>query len=71
VSVSVPDKETEDSAYLVYVASGTDPYDHGTWPGNVGVGVDRYSAHAEITWDYRDGEPATVWEDWLYPFHAG
>ena len=71
VSVSVPDKETEDSAYLVYVASGTDPYDHGTWPGNVGVGVDRYSGRAEITWDYRDGEPATVWEDWLYPFHAG
>ncbi len=71
VSVSVPDAKTKDSAYLVYVASGSDPYDHGTWPGNVGVGVDRYSGRAAVTYDHRDGSLASVWEDWQYPFHAG
>lgn len=71
VSISVPDPEAKDSAYFSYVASGSDPYDHGTYPGNVGVGIDRYSGRAEITYDNRDGPVAQVWEDWQYPAHAG
>jgi uncharacterized iron-regulated membrane protein len=71
VSVSVPDQSAEDSAYYVYVAHGSDPYDHGTWPGNVGIAVDRYSGDAEVTYDNREGGIARVWEDWQYPFHAG
>ena len=50
---------------------GSDPYDHGTWPGNVGIAVDRYSGRAEVTYDNREGGIARVWEDWQYPFHAG
>ena len=67
VSISVPDAKAKDSAYFAYVASGSDPYDHSSYPGNVGVGVDRYSGRAEITYDNRDGPVAQVWEDWQYP----
>ena len=70
-SVSVPDLETKDSAYFVYVRSGSDPWDHGTWPGNVGVGVDRYSGETKLVYDNRNGPVAQVWEDWSYPVHAG
>ena len=72
VSVSVPDPKVKDSAYSIYVAHGSDPYDHGTYPGNVGVGVDRYSGKAKITYGAPDSPVAQeLWEGWSYPLHAG
>ena len=44
VSVSVPDESVEDSTYFAYLARGNDPYDHGVYPGNVGVTIDGTAA---------------------------
>jgi uncharacterized iron-regulated membrane protein len=73
VSVSVPDAKEKTSAYNVYLARGSDPYDHGVYPGNVGVGIDRYSGTAAITYPSQANPPLSnqIADDWFYPLHAG
>ena len=71
VSVSVPDKEKK-STYFAYLAQGNDPYDHGIYPGNVGVTIDRYSGKATVTYPTQANPPlsAQIVDDWFYSFHA-
>ena len=71
VSVSVPDKEKK-STYFAYLAQGNDPYDHGIYPGNVGVTIDRYSGKATVTYPTQVDPPlsAQIVDDWFYSFHA-
>ena len=73
VSVSVPDREAKDSTYFAYLARGNDPYDHGVFPGNVGVTIDRYSGKATVTYPTQADPPlsAQIVDDWFYPLHAG
>jgi uncharacterized iron-regulated membrane protein len=73
VSVSVPDPTAKDSTYFAYLAVGNDPYDHGIYPGNVGVTIDRYSGKATITYPTQTDPPlsAQIVDDWFYPLHAG
>ena len=72
VSVSVPDKE-KTSTYFAYLAQGNDPYDHGVYPGNVGVTIDRYSGEATAPIRPSPSPPlsAQIVDDWFYPLHAG
>jgi uncharacterized iron-regulated membrane protein len=72
VSVSVPAKE-KTSTYYAYLAVGNDPYDHGIYPGNVGVAIDRYSGKATVTYPTQANPPlsAQIADDWFYPLHAG
>ena len=73
VSVSVPDRSAKDSTYFAYLAVGNDSYDHGVWPGNVGVTIDRYSGEATVTYPSQADPPlsAQLADDWFYPLHAG
>jgi uncharacterized iron-regulated membrane protein len=73
VSVSVPDAKDKTSTYFAYLAVGNDPYDHGVYPGNVGVTIDRYSGKATVTYPGQDDPPlsAQIVDDWFYPLHAG
>jgi uncharacterized iron-regulated membrane protein len=73
VSVSVPDAKDKTSTYFAYLAVGNDPYDHGVYPGNVGVTVDRYSGKATVTYPGQADPPlsAQLVDDWFYPMHAG
>ena len=63
----------EDSTYFAYLARGNDPYDHGVYPGNVGVTIDRYSGEATVTYPSQADPPlsAQIVDDWFYPLHAG
>jgi uncharacterized iron-regulated membrane protein len=72
VSVSVPEKGAK-STYFAYLAQGNDPYDHGVYPGNVGVTIDRYSGKATVTYPTQADPPlsAQIVDDWFYPLHAG
>jgi uncharacterized iron-regulated membrane protein len=72
VSVSVPGEE-KTSTYFSYLARGNDPYDHGVYPGNVGVAIDRYSGEATVTYPTQADPPlsAQIVDDWFYPLHAG
>ena len=72
VSVSVPERAKK-STYFAYLARGNDPYDHGVYPGNVGVTIDRYSGKATITYPSQAEPPlsAQIADDWFYPLHAG
>ena len=58
VSISVPDPKAKDSTYFSYLARGNDPYDHGVYPGNVGVTIDRYSGEATVTYPDPGQPPA-------------
>jgi uncharacterized iron-regulated membrane protein len=71
VSVSVPDRK-KTSAYLVWLSRGNDTYDHGVFPGNVGVTIDRYSGKATVTYPTQADPPlsAQIVDDWFYPVHA-
>jgi uncharacterized iron-regulated membrane protein len=73
VSVSVPDAKDKTSTYFAYLAHRNDPYDHGVYPGNVGVTIDRYSGKATITYPSRPDPPLSqqLADDWFYPLHAG
>jgi uncharacterized iron-regulated membrane protein len=73
VSVSVPDTKAKDSTFYAYLARGSDPYDHGEFPGNVGVTIDRYSGEATVTYPTQADPPlsAQIVDDWFYPLHAG
>jgi uncharacterized iron-regulated membrane protein len=57
----------------VWLARGNDPYDHGVFPGNVGVTIDRYSGKATITYPTQADPPlsAQIVDDWFHPLHAG
>ena len=72
VSVSVPGEE-KTSTYFAYLARGNDSYDHGVWPGNVGVTIDRYSGEGTVTYPSQPDPPlsAQIADDWFYPLHAG
>jgi hypothetical protein len=71
VSVSVLDRK-KTSAYLVWLSRGNDTYDHGVFPGNVGVTIDRYSGKATVTYPTQADPPlsAQIVDDWFYPVHA-
>jgi hypothetical protein len=56
VSVSVLDRK-KTSAYLVWLSRGNDTYDHGVFPGNVGVTIDRYSGKATVTYPTQADPP--------------
>jgi uncharacterized iron-regulated membrane protein len=73
VSMSVPDMKAKDSTFFSYLAVGNDPYDHGVYPGNVGVTIDRYSGAATITYPSPENPPLSqqIVDDWFYPLHAG
>jgi uncharacterized iron-regulated membrane protein len=73
VSISVPDMKAKDSSYFSWLAVGNDPYDHGIYPGNVGVAIDRYSGKATVTYPTQADPPlsAQIVDDWFYPLHAG
>jgi uncharacterized iron-regulated membrane protein len=73
VSVSVPDGKDKTSTFFAYLAVGNDPYDHGIYPGNVGVTIDRYSGKATVTYPGQANPPlsAQLVDDWFYPLHAG
>ena len=73
VSMSVPDMKEKDSTFFSYLAVGNDPYDHGIYPGNVGVTIDRYSGEATVTYPTQPDPPvsAQIVDDWFYPLHAG
>jgi uncharacterized iron-regulated membrane protein len=73
VSMSVPDLEAKDSTYFSYLAQGNDPYDHGVYPGNIGVTIDRYSGKATVTYPSPENPPLSqqLVDDWFYPMHAG
>jgi uncharacterized iron-regulated membrane protein len=73
VSVSVPDSKDKTSTYFAYLARANDPYDHGVYPGNVGVTIDRYSGKATVTYPTQADPPlsAQIVDDWFYPLHAG
>ena len=73
MSVSVPDRSAKDSTYFAYLARGNDPHDHGVYPGNVGVTIDRYSGKATVTYPTQADPPlsAQLVDDWFYPLHAG
>jgi uncharacterized iron-regulated membrane protein len=73
VSVSVPDAKDKESTYFAYLARGNDPYDHGVYPGNVGVTIDRYSGKATVTYPSQPDPPLStqIADDWFYPLHAG
>jgi uncharacterized iron-regulated membrane protein len=73
VSMSVPDRKAKDSTYFAYLARGNDPWDHGVYPGNVGVTIDRYSGKATVTYPTQADPPlsAQLVDDWFYPLHAG
>lgn len=73
VSVSVPDAKDKTSTFFAYLAVGNDPYDHGVYPGNVGVAIDRYSGKATMSYPGQANPPlsAQLVDDWFYPMHAG
>lgn len=72
VSVSIPDREDETSAYSIWLSRGIDVYEHSAFKGNVEVSVDRYSGRAEITYDTSRGGPVgELWEDWQWGLHTG
>lgn len=73
VSMSVPDMKAKDSTFFSYLAVDNDPYDHGVYPGNVGVTVDRYSGEATITYPSPPNPELSqqIVDDWFYPLHAG
>lgn len=72
VSVSVSDAKDRTSTYFGYLARGNDTYDHGVYPGNVGVTIDRYSGRATVTYPGQANPPlsAQIADDWFYPLHA-
>jgi uncharacterized iron-regulated membrane protein len=73
-SVSMPDPETKDSAYSISFSEGIDPRQYASRRGDVQVGVDQYSGHAQITrCDPSVDRPIsqTLWEAWKFPIHAG
>jgi uncharacterized iron-regulated membrane protein len=70
VSVSLPAEDTE--AYSVWLSRGIDVYEHGAFPGNVEVAVDRWSGRPTITYDAsRAGSVAELWEGWQWGLHTG
>jgi uncharacterized iron-regulated membrane protein len=73
ISVSVPDTTDKTSTYYSYLARGNDPYDHGIYPGNVGVAIDRYNGKATVTYPSQPDPPLSqqIADDWFYPLHAG
>ena len=73
VSVCVPDAKDKTSTYNAYLARGNDPYDHGIYPGNVGVAIDRYSGKATVTYPSQANPPLStqIADDWFYPAPRG
>ena len=61
------------SYYEMWFAHGVDPYRFGTWPGNYGVYVDRYSGRAKLYWPAEHDRTlaAGFWQDWAGTLHMG
>src|SRR5680860_32079 len=72
IEFPVPVKDDPTSTYLLYYADGFDPWVYGGYAGDTGIGVDRSSGEAEVTYA-GPGRPmaSQLWEDWNYPVHAG
>jgi uncharacterized iron-regulated membrane protein len=73
ISVSNPSRAEETSSYELWFSHGVDPYAYGTWPGNYGVYVDRYSGRALLYWPGPGNGSVTAgfWQNWTGPLHMG
>jgi len=73
VSVNHPDRGEKTSYYELWWSHGVDPYAYGTFPGNYGVYVDRYSGRAVRYWpDPANGSVTSgFWQNWTGPLHMG
>jgi uncharacterized iron-regulated membrane protein len=71
VSVLAPAGKT--GVYDMYFADGSDPYEYGMFPGDLGIAVDQYSGKSLITYPADTDRPLSqeIWEDWNYSVHAG
>ncbi len=73
VSVNSPNRGEKTSYYELWWSHGVDPYAYGTFPGNYGVYVDRYSGRAVRYWpDPANGSVTSgFWQNWTGPLHMG
>jgi uncharacterized iron-regulated membrane protein len=73
VSINNPSRSEPTSSYLLWFSHGVDPYRFGTYPGNYGLYVDRYSGRSQVFWpDSPDRTLAAgFWQDWTGPLHFG
>ena len=73
VSVNSPDHGEKTSYYELWWSHGVDPYAYGTFPGNYGVYVDRYSGRAVRYWPNPENGSVTsgFWQNWTGPLHMG
>lgn len=73
ISVNNPDRSEPTSYYEMWFAHGIDTYRFGSFPGNYGVEVDRYSGRAFRYWPGERDPTVTgeFWQNWAGPIHMG
>ena len=72
VELPIAYKDDPTSTYTVYYADGVDPYKYGEYPGDVGIGIDRFTGKAEFNFAPPERPfTADLWDSWNYPTHAG
>lgn len=72
VNVDVPAKDDPTAAYTMYFQDGFDPYGETTYPGDLGVYVDRHTGVAKDNYGGPGESTAqSLWDGWSYPAHAG
>ena len=72
VSLDVPGKDAT-ATYTVWFHGGrADPYQYVDYTGDLGVGVDRHTGRAQVTYG-ADGRRllSALQEDWNFPLHTG
>ncbi len=56
----------------LWFADDSDPYEYGSWPGDVEIQVDRYSGKSRSVYPSEtDHLSQEIWQDWNYSVHAG
>jgi uncharacterized iron-regulated membrane protein len=74
-AIYLPDRTDKTSAYEFAVADGYDARSHSNYPGDVDVGVDRYSGVAHVTYPtaYTRDRPVaqSLFQDFQFAAHAG
>jgi uncharacterized iron-regulated membrane protein len=72
VNFELPAKDDATAAYTMYFADGFDPYGETTYPGDLGVYVDRHTGVAKGFYG-TPGESVSqsLYDGWNYPVHAG
>jgi uncharacterized iron-regulated membrane protein len=72
VNFDVPAKDDPTAAYTMYFANGFDPYGQTTYPGDMGVYVDRHTGVAKDSYGAPGESVAqSVWDGWSFTAHAG